>query len=118
LRLVLDEHLSPSIAEQLRACGHDMVTVAEAGLTGAADERVLSGAVLEGRAVVTNNIRDFRILHADSLETRSPDCGIVLVPTGKYSLQRDRLDPLVAALDWLLTRLPAMDALQDMECFL
>jgi hypothetical protein len=68
--------------------------------------------------VATNNIRDFRILHADSLKTRSSHCGIVLVPTGKYNLQRDRLDPLVAALDRLLTRLPAMDALQDMECFL
>jgi hypothetical protein len=48
LRLVLDEHLSPSIAEQLRACGHDMVTVAEAGLAGAADERVLSGRSARG----------------------------------------------------------------------
>ena len=118
MRLLLDEHLSPAIAEQLKARGHDVVTVAEAGLVGLADERVLAWAVREGRAVVTNNIRDFRSLHVDSLKARSPHCGIVLVPTGKYSLRRETLGPLVAALDRLLTRSPAPDALRDAEYFL
>ena len=118
MRLLLDEHLSPAIAEQLRARGHDAVTAAEAGLAGVADERVLSWAVRERRAVVTNNVRDFRPLHADSLKTSSAHYGIVLVPTGKYSLRRDQLGQLVAALDQLLARSPAEDALRDVEYFL
>jgi hypothetical protein len=118
LRLLLDEHLSPAIAEQLKARGHDVVAVAEAGLAGATDERVLAWAVRDRRAVVTNNVRDFRTLHADSLKTSSAHCGIVLVPTGRYSLRRDQLGPLVAALDRLLARSPADDALRDVEHFL
>jgi predicted nuclease of predicted toxin-antitoxin system len=118
LRLLLDEHLSPAIAEQLRARGQDVVTVVEAGLAGMTDERVLAWAVREGRAVVTNNIRDFRVLHADSLKTRSRHCGIVLVPTGKYSLRRDQSGPLVGALDRLLTRSPSTAGLEDVEYFL
>ncbi len=118
MRLLLDEHLSPAIADQLRARGHDVATVVEAGLAGMADERVLAWAVRERRAVVTNNIRDFRLLHADSLMTSSPHYGIVLVTTGRYSLRRDTSGPLIAALDRLLLRSRATDALQDMEHFL
>ena len=118
MRLLLDEHLSPAIADQLRARGHDVVTVVAAGLAGTTDERVLAWAVREQRAVVTSNIRDFRPLHADSLKTSSPHYGIVLVSTGKYSLRRDNPGPLVAALDKLLAQSPATDALQDVEHFL
>lgn len=118
MRLLLDEHLSPAIADQLRARAYDVVTVVEAGLAGMTDERVLAWAVREQRAVVTNNIRDFRSLHADSLRTSSPHYGIVLVATGKYSLPRDNVGPLVAALDQLLRRSPAANALQDVEHFL
>ena len=118
MRLLLDEHLSPAIADQLRARLHDVVTVVEAGLAGMTDERVLAWAVREQRAVVTNNIQDFRALHADSLRTSSPHYGIVLVSTGKYSLRRDNPGPLVAALDRLLVQSPATDALLDIEHFL
>ena len=118
MRLLLDEHLSSVIADQLKARGHEVVTVVEAGLAGTTDERVLAWAVREQRAVVTNNIRDFRLLHADSLRTNSPHCGIVLLSTGKYSLRRDNPGPLVAALDRLLVQSPATDALQDVEHFL
>ena len=118
MRLLLDEHLSPAIAEKLRARGHDVVTVVEVGLAGATDERVLAWAVREQRAVVTNNIRDFRPLHADSLRTSSLHYGIVLITAGKYSLRRDALSPLVSALDRLLVRSPATDALRDVEHFL
>lgn len=118
MRLLLDEHFSKLIAERLRGRGHDVLTVGEAGLAGATDERVLASAVRDGRAVVTNNIRDFRTLHADSLKTRSAHCGIVLVRTSKFSLRRDELGPLVGALSRLHTGSPADDALQDVEHFL
>jgi predicted nuclease of predicted toxin-antitoxin system len=118
LRLLLDEHISPVIAEQLRGRGHDVVAATEAGLAGVVDPQVLSRAAADRRVVVTNNIQDFRPLHAMYLTTGTVHYGIVLVPTGKYSLKRDSLGALVIALDRLLTRLPAEDALCDTEHFL
>ncbi len=118
MRLLLDEQLAPTIVEQLKARGHDVVSASEAGLAGVADGQVLSSAARDRRAVVTNNIEDFRPLHADYLKTGTIHYGIVLVPTGKYSLRRDQLGPLVIALNELLVQLPADDALRDMEYFL
>ncbi len=95
-----------------------MVATAEVGLTGIDDPRILSWAVTSRRAVVTSNIQDFRPLHATHLTTGMVHCGIVLVPTLRYSLKRDRLGPLVTELDKLLARLPADDALAGREHFL
>ena len=44
LRLLLDEHLSSAISDQLRARGHDVVTVVEAGLAGMTDEDIAAAA--------------------------------------------------------------------------
>jgi Domain of unknown function (DUF5615) len=118
VRLLLDEQLSPTIAEQLRARSHDVVSAAEVGLAGAADERVLSSAARDRRAVVTNNIKDFRPMHADYLKTNIAHYGIVFVPTGKYGLKRDQLGSLITALDGLLVELSADGALRDREYFL
>jgi predicted nuclease of predicted toxin-antitoxin system len=118
VRLLLDEQLSPAIAEQLRARSHDVVSAAEVGLAGAADERVLASAARDRRAVVTNNIKDFRPMHADYLKTDTTHYGIVFIPTGKYGLRRDQLGSLITVLDGLLVQLPADDAIRDREYFL
>jgi predicted nuclease of predicted toxin-antitoxin system len=118
LRLLLDEHFSPTVAEKLRDRGHDVVGVNEVGLSGLDDRQVLSWSSQERRAVVTNNIKDFRPLHATYLTTGTRHHGIVLVPTYKYSFQRDQLGALIAALDQLLVGSPADDALCDREHFL
>lgn len=118
MRLLLDEHLSPAIAEQLNRRQHDVVTAADAGSTGIDDGQVLAAAARDRRAVVTNNIRDFRPLHAAYLTMSTVHYGIVLVPTNRYSLARDRLGPLIAALDSLLARMPGEDALCNTEYFL
>lgn len=118
MRLLLDEQLSPVIAEQLKALGHDVVSAAEAGLAGVTDTEVLASAARDRRAVVTNNIRDFRPLHADCLKMGTAHHGIVLVPTGKYRLRRDNFGLLITALDELLVQFPTEDALRDIEHFL
>jgi predicted nuclease of predicted toxin-antitoxin system len=118
MRLLLDEQLSPAIAEQLRARGYDIVFATEAGVAGATDEKILSSAARDRRAVVTNNIKDFRPLHADYLGTNTTHYGIVYIATRKYSLRREQLGPLITALGEFLSRLPAEDALQDREYFL
>ena len=64
-QLLLDEMLSPKIAEALRSAGIDVVSVsAEPNLRGLADSDVLDWAASEGRVLVTDNIKDFAVLNA------------------------------------------------------
>ena len=64
-RYLLDEHLSPQIAEQLVTHGVDAVAVAaKPDLRGLPDPDILEAATSEGRVVVTRNIPDFVRLDA------------------------------------------------------
>lgn len=70
MRLLLDEMYAPAVAEQLRARGHDVVSVHDAEyrrLRGAPDEEVFAAALAEERGLVTENVPDFRRLEADLL---------------------------------------------------
>jgi predicted nuclease of predicted toxin-antitoxin system len=118
MRLLLDEQLSPEIAKQLQRRGHDVLSVAEAGLRGHDDAAVLVWASSQERAVVTNNIRDFRPLHANYLSASTPHYGIILLPSSKFSLRLESLGEVVTALERLLSQNPETDALLGREIFL
>ena len=66
MRLLLDVHHSRLAAERLRSSGHDVVAAADdALLASLGDEELLRAATRDGRAVVTENARDFdRIIRA------------------------------------------------------
>lgn len=53
MRLLLDENLSPRLADLLRAAGHDIVHVRDLGLTSAPDERVMAVAANDRRVLVS-----------------------------------------------------------------
>jgi predicted nuclease of predicted toxin-antitoxin system len=53
LRFLIDNALSPLVAERLRAAGHDAVHVRDYGLGAATDEQVFARAAHEERAVVS-----------------------------------------------------------------
>lgn len=61
MKLVLDEHYSALVAEELRRQGIDAVAIQRErpDLEGQDDAVVLLAAASEQRAVVTNNVRDF-----------------------------------------------------------
>lgn len=61
MRLLLDEHFSSVIAEELRRRGVDAVAIQRErpDLEGEDDEVVLHSATAERRVVVTNNVRDY-----------------------------------------------------------
>ena len=118
MRLLIDEQLSPAIAEQLRKRGYAAVAVRDEGLAGKNDGEILDWATLERRAVVTSNIQDFRPLHAARLSGLNPHFGIVLVSARKYRLGKEFLGPLIDALTELLKANTADDALLDVERFL
>jgi predicted nuclease of predicted toxin-antitoxin system len=73
VRLLLDEVLSPAIARDLRERGHDVLAVAEhPGWAALSDPEVLAVARTERRAIVTNNLRDYRPLHSDAITPGGP----------------------------------------------
>jgi predicted nuclease of predicted toxin-antitoxin system len=96
-RFLIDENLSPRIAQELRTkYGYDALHVNEVGLQGAADRAVLSYAVAENRVVITNNGDDFR-----KLARRRPDhpgLGIIRDAGGRASQIKFAID-LVTAID-------------------
>jgi predicted nuclease of predicted toxin-antitoxin system len=64
-RLYADEQYPFPVVTFLRALGHDVLTVQEAGKAGLKipDDEVLAFATRQGRAVLTLNRDDFKQLH-------------------------------------------------------
>lgn len=118
MRLLIEEQLSPAIAQQLRKRGFDVVHVREAGLGGKGDGEVMDWAATEQRSIVTNNIQDFRPMHASRLSGQQPHYGLVYVSSTKFSLRMKAVGTLIKALRQLLSANPADNALLDRELFL
>jgi Domain of unknown function (DUF5615) len=110
LRLLLDEHLSPDIARQLRERGHDVVAVGErADLRGRPDRVHFAALPDVQRAIVTRDLADFRPLLAEALRRGGKTYGLVCMPR-RFALNRAGIGRLVRALDALLQAHPAVDA--------
>ena len=82
MRAILDEQLSPQIAMLLRKAGYDVDAVADReDLVGRNDRLILEAACREGRAVVTNNVKEFRPLAAEWLAQGRVHAGLILLPS-------------------------------------
>jgi predicted nuclease of predicted toxin-antitoxin system len=53
MRFLLDENLSPQLANVFKACGHDAICVYEAGLGGKSDEKIRACAIQQERILIT-----------------------------------------------------------------
>jgi len=111
LRLLLDEHLSPEIARQLRAQGHDVVAVGERPeLRGRPDRVHFASLPDQQRVIVTRDLGDFRPLLAEALRRGTPTYGIICVPAS-FALNRAQIGRIVQALGTLLEANPEPDAI-------
>jgi len=117
---MLDEMYAPAVAAELRLRGHDVASLHDSGyaqLTGAPDTEVLAAAGREERALVTENVRDFRRLEGELLAAAdSQHAGLVFTSNRQFPCG----DPattgrLVSALDALLHDSPD---LRDRSIFL
>jgi hypothetical protein len=90
--LLLDQHYSPEIADQLRRRGHDVIAVSERPeLRGLADEAHLATAPGQRRAIVTENVGDFRPLLANAARAGTANYGLVCVsPPVSAEQEHDR----------------------------
>ena len=79
MKLLLDEMLHPSIAQQLRKRGYDIEAIqGNADLEGQEDAAVLRLATASSRVLVTDNVDDFVRLHRLFLAEGEDHAGILL----------------------------------------
>jgi len=114
LRLLLDEHYSPAIAQALRRRGHEVVSVVEReDLVERSDHELMTQASSERRAVVTENARDFVPLARQTAASGASHYGIVLSSPRTMPRSAGTIGAFVGALELLLLEHPADDALSD-----
>jgi Domain of unknown function (DUF5615) len=118
VKLLLDEMLSPAIARELRARGHDAEAVAGSPDREAlSDPEVLALARAEHRAIVTNNLRDFRPLHHDAITPGGAGhFGMIFLP-GSHRRTKADTGRIIAALEELLTQGPGEKDLANGEAW-
>jgi predicted nuclease of predicted toxin-antitoxin system len=102
VKALVDEQLSSLIASRLRESGYDVIAVTERGdLVGSSDRVVLGAASAEDRAVITNNVKDFRPLAAERLAQGRTHAGLILVPS-KRTRTRAAVATLATAIEKIL----------------
>jgi predicted nuclease of predicted toxin-antitoxin system len=120
VKLLLDEMISPRIARELRREGFDVVAVKadRPELEALADREVLRHAAAERRALVSNDVLDFKLIHNRMLADGEGHCGILF--TDDMAMPRNKASiPLwVQALKGFLEANPADEALRNRISFL
>ena len=116
MKLLLDEMLAPEIARRLRKRGHDVVAIAEReAWVSYSDDGVIALAREEHRAVVTNNLRDFRPRAAAAALPGGPGhYGLVCIP-GTYRRTRADIGRIARALEEKLAAHPGDNGLYNQE---
>jgi len=119
VKLLLDEMLAPAIGLELRMRGYDVQSVAgHTGREAMSDPEVLALARTEHRAVVTNNLRDFRPLHAEAITPGGAGHFGMIFMAGNDRRSRSDTGRIVAALEAILVQHPGEEDLADGEAWL
>jgi len=103
--LLLDEMFADTIAQQLRAKGHDVLAVAaDPSLISLPDDQILARAAATGRALVTANIKDFMPLDAQYRAAEQAHAGLILVSARTFPQNRSYATAVTSALAALLDK--------------
>ncbi len=114
MKLILDEHYSPRIAEQLRERGFDVIAVAEVTeLPGMLDDELLRWARGMRRVLLTENVQDFMPLHEQLLIRGERHEGILFTSPLRFPRSTAGIGALVTALARLLEARPGDGSLES-----
>ncbi len=114
MRLLLDEHFSHRIAEQLRQSGCDVIAGCELPeLQGIGDEELFGWACRHERALVTENVQHFLRIHGQLLNRGEQHYGLVLTSPRKFPRTSAGIGALVTALAKLLADRPGSASLRS-----
>jgi len=114
VKLLLDEHYSRRIAEELRAAGHDVESVQERhDLRGLDDRALLAQAAADGRALMTENVGDFMPLIREAAAAGDRHMGVIFTSPRSLPRSTGTIGVYVERIDELLRDRPAEDALAE-----
>jgi len=108
LKALLDEQLSSEIAAELRSRGWNVEAVGERPWMrgqSLSDDQVMVTAASEDRAVVTNNIKDYRPLAARRVAGGQGHWGLILLPSTR-SRSRAAVQPLADGIERIMREHP------------
>lgn len=107
--------ISPAIARELRAHGHDVEAIKRdrAELMGVSGRELVRRMARERRSIVSNNVADFQLIHDQTLAGGEEHHGLVF--THDATLPRRRADNhlWVETLAGLLDTHPSTDAFRN-----
>jgi hypothetical protein len=106
VKLLLDEMLSPVIAARLRERGHDVQTVKGGEHEALSDSDVMDLARSQRRAVVTNDLVDFRRLHHEAIAPGGDGHFAMAFMSGSYRRTKADTGRIVKALERQAPRVP------------
>ena len=100
MKLLLDEHYSTEIARQLRdRFGHDVVAVKERpDLVGMTGDSLFDRCLAEDRAILTENVPDFILLHDRCLRSGRKHNGLIFTSPRRFPRSRAGVGVTVRAL--------------------
>jgi predicted nuclease of predicted toxin-antitoxin system len=110
MRLLLDAHLSPAIAQRLNAEGTDIVTLRDwrgSNYLDAPDDQILVAALAEERVLVTFDSRTIQPLVNEWAQTGRHHAGVVLI--NRKTIRQDDIGGLIRALRMLVANTGEQD---------
>jgi len=115
VRLLLDEMISPRIARELREAGRDVQAIKKdrPDLSGCADREIVQRMSDERRAIVTNDIDEFRAIHDRTLAAGEEHSGMVFTFDVPMPRRRDTIPLWVGTLADLLDELTEENTLRN-----
>jgi hypothetical protein len=112
LRLVLDELYSQAIAEGLRECGHDVISVHDRpDLEGLKDEQLFPLIVGEHRALLTEDWPDYQAEMRKATDAGRDHYGVLFTSRNQMPRSKQTIGLHIRILHDFLTRHPDEDAL-------
>ena len=113
MRLALDHHYSPVIAERLRRSGLDAVAVSERDWHAEDDEPLLTLLASERRALLTNNVADFDAIARRWQAEGRAHWGLVFTSDSSMPRTRATIGAYTGALEVLMRAHPGEDSHVD-----
>jgi Protein of unknown function DUF82. len=115
VKLLLDEMISPRIARELRSQGFDVEAIKDdrPDLEAVADREIVRRMAAQCRAVVTNDVLDFQLIHNQLQAATEEHYGIVFTNDATMPRNKASIALWVKILKKLLEANPADDALRN-----